>query len=169
MLLTTTQSWIHGSTLAYYVFPASDGGLCRLDSLKQRFKKLRDQARSQKELRLNHWLRNMVASMTLSNGVNLAEVAHQLGHAPGLAMTKRYTGFIPAAQRSTRLQKRWVVYWSFIMIKLPGVIDRLDLKIHPSLLIISINTIRRSGIEPPTLILGLQVPCLDWANQQLMK
>ena len=27
-----------------YVFPASDGGLCRLDSLKKRFSKLRDQA-----------------------------------------------------------------------------------------------------------------------------
>jgi len=42
----------------------------------------------------------MVASMTLSNGVPLAEVDHQLGHAPELPMTKRYAEFIPAAQQS---------------------------------------------------------------------
>ena len=36
----------------------------------------------------------------LSNGATLAEVAHQLGHAPGSPMTKRYAKFIPAAQQS---------------------------------------------------------------------
>ena len=38
--------------------------------------------------------------MMLSNGATLAEVAHQLGHAPGSPMTKRYAKFIPAAQQS---------------------------------------------------------------------
>ena len=83
-----------------YVFPASDGGLCRLDSLKKRFSKLRDQAGIPKEFRPNYCLRDTVASMMLSNGANLAEVAHQLGHAPGSPMTKRYAKFIPAAQQN---------------------------------------------------------------------
>ena len=38
--------------------------------------------------------------MMLSNGATLAEVDHQLGHAPGSPMTKRYAKFIPAAQQS---------------------------------------------------------------------
>ena len=38
--------------------------------------------------------------MMLSNGATLAEVAHQLGHAPGSPMNKRYAKFIPAAQQS---------------------------------------------------------------------
>ena len=38
--------------------------------------------------------------MMLSNGATLAEVAHQLGHAPGSPMTRRYAKFIPAAQQS---------------------------------------------------------------------
>ena len=83
-----------------YVFPASDGGLCRLDSLKKRFSKLRDQAGIPKEFRPNYFLRDTVASMMLSNGATLAEVAHQLGHAPGSPMTKRYAKFIAAAQQS---------------------------------------------------------------------
>ena len=83
-----------------YVFPASDGGLCRLDSLKKRFSKLRDQAGIPKEFRPNYCLRDTIASMMLSNGATLAEVAHQLGHAPGSPMTKRYAKFIPAAQQS---------------------------------------------------------------------
>ena len=48
----------------------------------------------------NYCLRDTVASMMLSNGATLAEVAHQLGHAPGSPMTKRYAKFIPAAQQS---------------------------------------------------------------------
>ena len=83
-----------------YVFPASDGGLCRLGSLKKRFSKLRDQAGIPKEFRPNYCLRDTVASMMLSNGATLAEVAHQLGHAPGSPMTRRYAKFIPAAQQS---------------------------------------------------------------------
>ena len=38
--------------------------------------------------------------MMLSNGATLAEVAYQLGHAPGSLMTRRYAKFIPAAQQS---------------------------------------------------------------------
>ena len=38
--------------------------------------------------------------MMLTNGATSAEVAHQLGHAPGSPMTKRYAKFIPAAQQS---------------------------------------------------------------------
>ena len=38
--------------------------------------------------------------MMLSNGATLAEVAHQLGHAPGSTMTRRYAKFIPAAHQS---------------------------------------------------------------------
>jgi integrase len=83
-----------------YVFPASDGGLCRLDSLKKRFSQLRNLAGIPKEFRPNYCLRDTVASMMLSNGATLAEVAHQLGHAPGSPMTKRYAKFIPAAQQS---------------------------------------------------------------------
>ena len=37
--------------------------------------------------------------MMLSNGTTLAEVAHQLGHALGSPMTRRYAKFIPAAQQ----------------------------------------------------------------------
>ena len=83
-----------------YVFPASDGGLCRLDSLKKSFSKLRNEAGIPKEFRPNYCLRDTVASMMLSNGATLAEVAYQLGHAPGSPMTRRYAKFIPAAQQS---------------------------------------------------------------------
>ena len=38
--------------------------------------------------------------MMLSDGATLAEVAHQLGHAPRSPITKRYAKFIPAAQQS---------------------------------------------------------------------
>ena len=83
-----------------YVFPSSNGGLRRLDSLKKRFSQLRNLAGIPKEFRPNYCLRDTVASMMLSNGATLAEVAHQLGHAPGSPMTKRYAKFIPAAQQS---------------------------------------------------------------------
>ena len=83
-----------------YVFPASDGGLRRLDSLKKRFGQLRDLAGIPKEFRPNYCLRDTIASMMLSNGATLAEVAYQLGHAPGSPMTRRYAKFIPAAQQS---------------------------------------------------------------------
>ena len=83
-----------------YVFPASDGGLRRLDSLKKRFSQLRDLAGIPKEFRPNYCLRDTIASMMLSNGATLAEVAYQLGHAPGSLMTRRYAKFIPAAQQS---------------------------------------------------------------------
>ncbi len=83
-----------------YVFPANDGGLRRLDSLKKRFSQLRNLAGIPKEFRPNYCLRDTVASMMLSNGATLAEVAHQLGHAPGSQMTRRYAKFIPAAQQS---------------------------------------------------------------------
>jgi len=83
-----------------YVFPASDGGLRRLDSLKKRFSQLRDLAGIPKEFRPNYCLRDTIASMMLSNGATLAEVAYQLGHAPGSPMTRRYAKFIPAAQQS---------------------------------------------------------------------
>ena len=83
-----------------YVFPASDGGLRRLDSLKKRFSQLRDLAGIPKEFRPNYCLRDTIASMMLSNGATLAEVAYQLGHAPGSTMTRRYAKFIPAAQQS---------------------------------------------------------------------
>ena len=83
-----------------YVFPASDGGLCRLDILKKRFSKLRNLGGIPTEFRPNYCLRDTVASMMLSNGATLAEVTHQLGHAPGSPMTGRYVNFIPAAQQS---------------------------------------------------------------------
>ena len=38
--------------------------------------------------------------MMLSNGATLAEVVHQLGHAPGSPMTKCYTKFISPTQQS---------------------------------------------------------------------
>ena len=71
-----------------------------MDSLKKRFSQLRNLAGIPKEFRPNYCLRDTVASMMLSNGPTLAEVAHQLGHAPGSPMTKRYAKFIPAAQQS---------------------------------------------------------------------
>ena len=83
-----------------YEFQASDDGLRRLDSLKKRFRQYRDLAGIPKEFRPNYCLRDTVASMMLSNGATLAEVAHQLGHAPGSPMTRRYAKFIPAAQQS---------------------------------------------------------------------
>ncbi|MDG2199054.1 MAG: tyrosine-type recombinase/integrase [SAR324 cluster bacterium] len=96
-LLNNSSAELQGSSL---VFPASDGGLCRLDSLKKRFSQLRALSGIPKEFRPNYCLRDTVASMMLSNGATLAEVAHQLGHAPGSPMTKRYAKFIPAAQQS---------------------------------------------------------------------
>ncbi|MEC8544539.1 MAG: integrase [SAR324 cluster bacterium] len=53
-----------------------------------------------KWLNLNYCLQDEIASMMLSNGATLAEVAYQLGHAPGSPMTKRYAKLIPAAQQS---------------------------------------------------------------------
>ena len=93
-----------------YVFPASDDGLRRLDSLKKRFSQLRYLASIPKEFRPNYCLRRTIASMILSNGATLAEEAYQLGHAPGSPMTRRCSKFIPAAQQSllTRPKKRWV-------------------------------------------------------------
>ena len=83
-----------------YVFPASDGGLCRLDSLKKRFSKLRDQAGIPKEFRPNYCLRVTIASMMLSNKAMLDELAYQLGHIPGYPMTRRYAKFMLATQQS---------------------------------------------------------------------
>ena len=83
-----------------YAFPASGGGLRRLDSLKKRFSQLRDLAGIPKEFRPNYCLRDTIALMMLSNGSTLAEVAYQLGHAPGSPMTRRYAKSIPVAQQS---------------------------------------------------------------------
>ena len=83
-----------------YIFQASDGGLCRLDSLKKRFSKLRDLAGIPKEFRPNYYLRDTIALVMLSNRAALAKVAHQLGHTPSSIMTRRYAKFIPAAQQS---------------------------------------------------------------------
>ena len=96
-LLNSSSAELQGSS---YVFPAGDGGLRRLDSLKKRFSQLRDLAGIPIEFRPNYCLRGTIASMMLSNGATLAEVAYQLGHAPGSPMTRRYAKFIPAAQQS---------------------------------------------------------------------
>ncbi len=96
-LLNSSSAELQGSS---YVFPAGDGGLRRLDSLKKRFSQLRDLAGIPIEFRPNYCLRGTIASMMLSNGATLAEVAYQLGHAPGSLMTRRYAKFIPAAQQS---------------------------------------------------------------------
>ena len=82
------------------MFPASNDGLQRLDSLKKRFSQLRDLAGIPKEFRPNYCLRGTIASMMLSDGATLAEVAHQLGHAPGSPTTCRYAKLIPAALQS---------------------------------------------------------------------
>ena len=79
--------------------PASNGVLCRLNSLKKRFRKLRDLAGNPKEFQPNYCLRDTVALMMLPNRATLAEVAHQLGHAPGSPMPRRYTRFLESAQR----------------------------------------------------------------------
>ena len=96
-LLNSSSAELQGSS---YVFPASDGGLRRLDSLKKRFSQLRDLAGIPIEFRPNYCLRDTIASMMLSNGATLAEVAYQLGHAPGSPMTRHYAKFIPAAHQS---------------------------------------------------------------------
>ena len=83
-----------------YVFQSSDCGLRGLDSLKKIFSQLRDLAGIPKEFRPNYCLRDTIASMTLSNGAMLDELAYQLGHALGFPMTRRYAKFIPAAQQS---------------------------------------------------------------------
>ena len=53
-----------------------------------------------KLFRLVNSVGDKIASMMLSNGATLAEVAYQLEHAPGPPMTRRYAKFIPAAQQS---------------------------------------------------------------------
>ena len=73
-----------------YVFPASEGGLRRLGSLKRCFSQLRESADISKSLGRIYCLRNTIASMMLSDGATLAEVAYQLGHAPGSPITRRY-------------------------------------------------------------------------------
>ena len=83
-----------------YVFQASDDVLRRLDSLKKIFSQLRDLAGIPKKFRPNYCLRDTIASMMLSNGAMLDELAYQLGHAPSSPMTRRYAKFIPAAQQS---------------------------------------------------------------------
>ena len=54
-LLNNSSAELQGSSL---VFPASDGGLCRLDSLKKRFSQLRDLSGIPKEFRPNYCLRD---------------------------------------------------------------------------------------------------------------
>lgn len=72
-LLNSSSAELQGSS---YVFPASDGGLRRLDSLKKRFSQLRDLAGIPIEFRPNYCLRDTTDSMLLSNGATLAEFAH---------------------------------------------------------------------------------------------
>ena len=72
-LLNSSSAELQGSS---YVFPASDGGFRRLDSLKKRFSQLRDLAGIPIEFRPNYCLRDTTDSMLLSNGATLAEFAH---------------------------------------------------------------------------------------------
>jgi hypothetical protein len=60
--LNNSSAELQGSSL---FFPASDGGLCRVDSLKKRFSQLRDLSGIPKEFRPNYCLRDTVASMML--------------------------------------------------------------------------------------------------------
>ena len=54
-----------------YVFPASDGGLRRLDSLKKRFSQLRDLAGIPKEFRPNYCLRDTMINQRLEMFISL--------------------------------------------------------------------------------------------------
>ena len=82
-----------------YVFPTESGGMRGRDSYQVHFRRIRELAGIPKAYRPNYCLRDTIASMMLSNGATLDEVAFQLGHEPGSPMTKRYARFIPDAQK----------------------------------------------------------------------
>jgi integrase len=82
-----------------FVFPGPTGGRRNLGSYMRHFRRIRDAAQLPKEYRPNYCLRDTVASMMLSKGATLAEVAEQLGHEQGSPMTRRYAKFMPAAKQ----------------------------------------------------------------------
>ena len=83
-----------------FVFTGPAGGQRKLHSYIRHFRRIRELAGITEDYRPNYCLRDTVASRLLYSGVTLAEVAHQLGHAPGSPMTKRHAKFIPTAQQS---------------------------------------------------------------------
>ena len=83
-----------------YVFPNQSGGERRLDSYKRHFQRIRDLAGIPHHFRPNYCLRDTMGTTMLSNSATEAEVGHQLGHAPGSPMTRRYAKFTFAAEQS---------------------------------------------------------------------
>jgi integrase len=83
-----------------FVFPGPTGGQRKLESYSRHFRRIRDQAKLPKGYRPNYCLRDTVASMMLSKGATIPEVAEQLGHTQGSPMTRRYAKFIPAAKQN---------------------------------------------------------------------
>ena len=73
-----------------YIFPASEGGLRRLGSLKRRFGQLREFVDIPKESRPNLLSATYDCFDDAIRRVTLAEVAYQLGRAPGSPITHRY-------------------------------------------------------------------------------
>ena len=95
-LLDTCPEIMRNSPL---VFPGPSGGERRLDSYKRHFQRIRDFAGIPHHFRPNYCLRDTMGTTMLSNSATEAEVGHQLGHAPGSPMTRRYAKFTFAAEQ----------------------------------------------------------------------
>ena len=96
-----------------FVFSGPAGGQRKLHSYLRHFRRIRDLAGIPQDYRPNYCLRDTITSMMFSNGATLAEVAHQLGHAPGSPMTRRYAKTFPASEQSLLMSfgSLRVVYW----------------------------------------------------------
>ena len=81
------------------VFPGPSGVERRLDSYKLHFQRIRDHAGIPHPFRRNYCLRDTTGTTMLSNSATEAEVGHQLGHAPGSPMIRRYAKFTFAAEQ----------------------------------------------------------------------
>ena len=84
---------------SHYVFPRANGEILQQSSYKPHFNAIREEAGIPKDYRPNYCLRDTMRSMMLSDGATLDEVSFQLGHVPGIPMTRRYAEFIPDAQK----------------------------------------------------------------------
>ena len=81
------------------VFPGPSGGERRLDSYKRHFQRIRDLVGIPHPFHRNFCLRDTMGTTMLSNSATEAEVGHQLGHAPGSPMTRRYAKLTFAAEQ----------------------------------------------------------------------
>ena len=83
-----------------FVLPGPAVSQRKLHSYILHVRRIRDLAGIPKHFRPNYCLRDTMGTTMLSNSATEAEVGHQLGHAPGSPMTRRYAKFTFAAEQS---------------------------------------------------------------------